>query len=117
MRLPISLFLQLGLVVAGTEGHSLAQDFDAVLPSHNRKPVDIADQIEDSQERKAFISLYNKMPSRRRASQAEAFLSAYPQSWFLAQVYEIAAKSYIDLEDYGRALQYGEASLELLPEN
>jgi predicted CXXCH cytochrome family protein len=113
----LSLFLQLGLVVVCTEEYSLAQDFDAVLSSHNRRPVDIADQIEDSQERKAFVLLYNKMPPRKKALQAEAFLTAYPQSSFLAQVYEIAAKSYIDLEDYDRALQYGEASLELLPEN
>jgi predicted CXXCH cytochrome family protein len=117
MRSAIGLLFQIGLVAVGSEWYSLAQDFDAVLSSQNRKPVDIVDQIEDPQERKAFLSLCKKIPPNRKALQAEAFLNTFPQSWFLAQAYEIASKSYIDLEDYDRALRYGEASLQLLPEN
>ena len=45
------------------------------------------------------------------------FLGLYSRSWFLAQAYEIAAKAFIDLGDFDRALNYGDQSLRLLPEN
>ena len=53
----------------------------------------------------------------RGPSGAEAFLTAYPQSWFLPQAYKIAAKAYIDLNDYPRALDHGKTALRFLPEN
>src|SRR2546427_7118804 len=84
-----------------------AQDFDAVISSQNRKPFTVADQIKDPLERQAFLTLFNPMTPRDKAGVAEAFLAAYPQSWLLAQVYEIAAKAYIDLEKYDLALQMG----------
>ena len=98
-------------------GLNRAQEFDSVLLDKNRKPFTVFDQISDPAERKAILSLYRMRDRRRRAELAEAFLATYPQSWFLAQVHEIAAKSYIDLTDYPRALQHGKSSLRLLPEN
>jgi tetratricopeptide (TPR) repeat protein len=55
----------------------------------------------------------------RRAQEwkGEAFLGKYPQSWLLPEVYEIAAKAYIDLGELDQALQNGRASLQILPES
>ena len=47
----------------------------------------------------------------------EAFLGKYPQSWLLPEVYEIAAKAYIDLGELDQALQNGRASLQILPDS
>src|SRR5262245_6697386 len=96
---------------------SLAQDFDAVISSEARKPFTIVDQIKDPFERQVFLSLFKPMSPREKADLAEVFLASYPQSWLLAQVYEIAAKAYIDLEKYDVALHMGRNSLALLPEN
>jgi tetratricopeptide (TPR) repeat protein len=95
----------------------LAQEFDTVISTQNQKPYTIVDQITDPQERKAFLALYGERDSLERAKLAEIFLATYPQSWLLAQVYEMASKASIDLENYDRALQYGKESLKLLPEN
>jgi predicted CXXCH cytochrome family protein len=94
-----------------------AQDFDAVISSQGRKPSTVVDQIKDPLERNVFLALFNPMDPREKADLAEAFLASYPQSWVLAQVYEIAAKAYIDLEKYELALRMGRDSLVLLPEN
>lgn len=94
-----------------------AQDFDAVISSQNRKPFTVVDQIKDPLERQVFLSLFSPMSPRDKADVAEAFLAAYPQSWLLAQAYEIAAKADIDLEKYDLALKMGRNSLALLPEN
>ena len=98
-------------------GLNWAQEFDVVLTERNRKPFTVLDQIPDPTERKAIQELYGDRDSQRRAQRAEAFLAAYPQSWFLPHAYEIAAKAYIDLDNYPRALDHGKASLRLLPEN
>ena len=73
-------------------------------------------QMTDAAERESFLALLGQKNSRKRAELAEAFLVAYPRSAFLAQVYEIASKSYIDLGNYNRALRYAEDSLKLLPD-
>src|SRR5262249_28605057 len=100
-RGPIS-YLGAGLLLSGllfgAAVIGLAQDFDAVISSEVRKPFTIVDQIKDPLERQVFLSLFNSMNPRDKAERAEAFLASYPQSWLLAQVYEIAAKAYIDLE-------------------
>ena len=44
-------------------------------------------------------------------------MEQFPQSAFLAQAYEVAARSCFDFGDYDRGLQYGRQSLVLLPEN
>jgi len=103
------------LLTSGWQGY--AQDFDAVISNQSRKPFTIVDQIKDPLERQVFLTLFSPMNPRDKAEVAEAFLAAYPQSWLLAQAYEIAAKAYIDLEKYDLALQMGRNSLALLPEN
>ena len=94
-----------------------AQEFDAVVSAQNRKPATILDEIDNPAERQAFHALYQTTDARERLKLAEAFLSAYPQSWVLAEGYEIAAKASIELGDATQALEYASASLKLLPEN
>ena len=117
MRYQIYWLLFIAFTLSAVEWYSLAQDFDVVISTTNRKSFTIVDQVKDPAERKAFLALYGKMSPREKAKLAEDFLGAYPQSWLLAQVYEIAAKSYIDLEDYPNALRCGKESLRLLPES
>jgi predicted CXXCH cytochrome family protein len=50
-------------------------------------------------------------------ARAQAFLARFPQSAFLAQAYEVAARASFDLENYQPGLTYAENSLALLPEN
>jgi predicted CXXCH cytochrome family protein len=107
-------FLWLGVVLTA---HAACQDIDTIVFSQDRKPVTSLDQIEDAQERSTFLKLYQQRNIARKKRLAEAFLKRYPSSWLLAQVYEIAAKSAMDLEDYPAALAYGRESLRLLPEN
>jgi predicted CXXCH cytochrome family protein len=96
---------------------SSAQEFDAVVSAQDRKPVTVLDEIEDPAERQAFQALYQRPEAAERLKLAEAFLSTYPRSWVLAEVYEIAAKASIDLGDARRALEYASASLNLFTEN
>ena len=95
----------------------LAQDIDNVVTPDSRKPFTFLDQIQDKGERADFFRLYNEREPVRRRTMAELFLKNYPQSWLLAQVFEIAAKAAIDLDDFRQALEYGNKSLRLLPEN
>lgn len=81
------------------------------------KPFTIIDQIENSQERHAFLTLFSARDPKRRHELAEAFVLAYPQSWLLAQAYEIDAKAFIDLDNYAQAIQLGKQALRLFPEN
>jgi predicted CXXCH cytochrome family protein len=116
MRCPFTGLLFMGLLSLVTVTIS-AQDFDAVISSQNRKSFTVVDQIKDPLERQVFLSLFSPLSPRDKAELAETFLASYPQSWLLAQVYEIAAKAYIDLEKYDLALKMGRNSLALLPEN
>ncbi len=50
-------------------------------------------------------------------ARAETFLSRFPQSSFLAQAYEVAARASFDLQKYESGLDYARQSLALLPEN
>ena len=103
----------------------LALAFPCILPAQNTdslvlensRPFTVLDQISNRSEREAVLDIYRARSPREKANKAETFLVQYPQSWMLAEIYEIAAKAYIDLGDFDRALQYGRASLEILPEN
>ena len=95
----------------------VAQDLDSVPSLQNRSPVNLADQIRDHSERSAFLQLFQRAPSREMRARAQAFMEQFPQSAFLAQAYEVAARSCFDFGDYDRGLQYGRQSLVLLPEN
>ena len=77
----------------------------------------VLDEIQDLGERQAYTQLFEKHPPAERRKVAEDFLAKYPQSAFLSQAYEVAAKASIDLGDNQAALQYGSEALKLQPEN
>src|SRR5579863_5939444 len=103
------------LLVAPTTG--VAQEFDAFVSSTSRKPATILDEIDNPAERAAFRALYDSANTKERLSLAETFVSTFPQSWLLAQAYEVAAKAAIEAGDYDRALRDAASSLRILPEN
>ncbi len=63
--------------------------------------------MQDAGERKAFGDLLKGVPPEERLRVAEDFLDHYPQSAFLAQAYENAAKAYMDLGDDMAAIRMG----------
>jgi predicted CXXCH cytochrome family protein len=95
----------------------LAQEFDTVISSRNRRAYTILDQIDDARERQALVQLFALREPKEKAELAGQFLDSFSRSWLLAQVHEIAAKAWIDLGDFERALKHGSESLRLLPEN
>jgi tetratricopeptide (TPR) repeat protein len=94
-----------------------AQDIDANPTPQNRTPSTIADQITDPAEHDAFLALFNPSPPGQMLQHAKHFLETFPQSSFLAQAYEVAARASFDLQDYASGLSYAKDSLLLLPEN
>lgn len=94
-----------------------AQDLDSNVTSGTRNPGKLSDQIADPAERAAFIALYQTTNSKRMLAEAQTFLQQFPQSAFLAQVFEIAARSSFDQSEYKEGLEYARQSLALLPEN
>lgn len=113
-RFLASSLVALALVSASP---ATAQEFDAIVSSENRKPSTVLDEMDDPAERQAFQALYQKTDAAEKLKRAEAFLTAYPRSWVLAEANEIAAKAAIELGDYDRALRYASDSLKLFPEN
>jgi predicted CXXCH cytochrome family protein len=95
----------------------VAQDIDSVLTVQKRNPANLADQISDPPERAAFLQLFEHASSLAMQARAEDFVRRFPQSAFLAQAYEIAARGCFDLGDYDKGLAYAHQSLALLPEN
>jgi hypothetical protein len=105
------------LCVLWSAGATLAQQPSPSYLLQQSRSASISDQIEDPAERKAFDRMFRKQtPVERRAS-AEDFLEHFPQSWYRAQAFEIAAKACIDLGDHACAIKAGKESLSLLPEN
>ncbi len=96
---------------------ALPQDIDTALRPQSSGQTTILDQIEDRGERRDFLALYNERDPARKHALAEDFVSAHPQSWFLGEAYEAAAKSSIELGRYDRALDEARESLRLFPEN
>jgi tetratricopeptide (TPR) repeat protein len=107
----------LGLMLLATVVPGIAQEFDAIVTEHNQRPSTIGDQITNRAERTAYIALFKKRQPAETARLADEFLSEYPSSWELAQVYAIAARAYINLGNYARALGHANQSLQLYPEN
>lgn len=105
----------LALVVAAVV--TRAQDIDTVVSPRNRSPATIADQINDPAERAAFLALYQHHDPAEMLADAQAFLERFPQSAFLAQAYEVAARSSFDSGHYREGLDYARQSLAFLPEN
>lgn len=95
----------------------LAQDIDTVLVGRHARNYTVLDQVDTPEERRDFLRLRRTADARHRRELADAFLARYPQSWLLADVYEISSKASVDLDDFPRALTDGRMSLRLLPEN
>ena len=93
------------------------QDIDANITTQNRRPSTIADQISDPAERTAFLALFQETQPKQMLERVKAFLSRFPQSAFLFQAYEMAARASFALEDFDAGLNYAKQSLTLLPEN
>lgn len=94
-----------------------AQDLDLNITSENRHPGKIEDEIHDKAERMAFLALYQKRDPKQILSAAQTFLQQFPQSAFLAQAFEIAARSSFDVGDDKSGLEYAVQSMALYPEN
>jgi predicted CXXCH cytochrome family protein len=94
-----------------------AQDLDSVPSLQKRSPANLADQITEGAERSAFLQLFEHASAKEMQARAAAYIERFPQSAFLAQAYEVAARGCFDLGDYGRGLAYAQQSLALLPEN
>jgi predicted CXXCH cytochrome family protein len=94
-----------------------AQDIDSVPSTQHRNLASIADEITDAAERSSFLELFKQAPPSEMRSRAERFISRFPQSAFLAQAYEVAARGCFDLGEFERGLAYARESLALLPEN
>src|SRR5260370_5503883 len=94
-----------------------AQDIDSVPSVQKRNLASIADEIADPAERSAFLQLFKPATPAEMRARAEAFSSRFPQSAFLAQAYEVAARGCFDLGEYELGLSYAQDSLALLPEN
>jgi predicted CXXCH cytochrome family protein len=110
------LFRLLGLILIAVAPMP-AQDIDTVVSPRNRNPSTIADQISDPAERAAFLSLYQHKDPQEMLAKAQEFLEKFPQSAFLAQAYDVAARSSFDLARYGAGLDFARQSLAFLPEN
>jgi hypothetical protein len=93
------------------------QEIDANITTQNRSLSTVADQIPDAAERASFLLLFKQGPPAQRLQQAKSFLAQFPQSAFLFQGYEVAARASFELEDYDSGLNYARESLTLLPEN
>ena len=94
-----------------------AQDIDANPTPQSRAPSTIADQITDPGEHEAFLALFKLASPEQMLQHAKYFLETFPQSSFLAQAYDVAARASFDLQNYVVGLRYAEDSLRLLPEN
>jgi predicted CXXCH cytochrome family protein len=94
-----------------------AQDIDANITTQNRKSSTVADQISDASERAAFLALFKQGSPAERLQQAKSFLERFPQSAFLFQAYDVAARASFDLQDYDLGVRFARESLTLLPEN
>jgi predicted CXXCH cytochrome family protein len=94
-----------------------SQDIDTNITLTNRSPSTVASQIYDASERAAFLALFPQKQPEQMLEIAKSFLARFPQSAFLFQAYEVAARASFDLQDYDSGLNYAEKSLALLPEN
>src|SRR5258708_19662489 len=92
------------------------QEIDANITTQNRSPSTISDQIPDAAERASFLVMFKQGPPAQRLQQAKSFLAQFPQSAFLVQAYEVAARDSFGLEDCAGGMNYARESLTLLTE-
>ena len=108
-----AIFCLMTMLAAALRG----QDADTMILRNDDQKFTILSQIEDPAEAAAFLTIVKTTEPARRYERAQSFLKTYPRSWLLAQAYDAAARSAIDLSQYNEALAAGRASLRLLPEN
>jgi predicted CXXCH cytochrome family protein len=94
-----------------------AQEIDTVIFENDRKAYRLLDQVENPDERSMLESLFTTRDAGERLRRAESFLLRHPASAFLSVVYDVAAKSCIDLRRPECVLENAARSLRLLPEN
>lgn len=94
-----------------------SQIVDTALFREDDTRFTVLDQAESELERRALRALLNESDLSTKDSLAEEFLSDFPASPLLAAVYDIAAKTAIDLGELDRGIARAEASLRILPEN
>ena len=94
-----------------------AQQSDTATFKGDGQSFTILSEISDVRERNAFTAAYGEPDPAKRYRLAQVFIRTYPQSWLLAQAYDLAARSSIDLAEYQRAMDEGRFSLRLMPEN
>ncbi len=94
-----------------------AQEIDTVVFEKDRKNFRLLDQISDPAERGALEAIFAVRDPAGRLARTGEFLQQYPASAFLSVVYDVAAKSCIDLRRPGCVLENAARSLRLLPEN
>ena len=116
VRFMLKWALRIGILICPL-GLLAGQDIDANITTQNRRPLTVADQISDPTERAAFLALFPQTQPKQSLEQAKLFLARFPQSAFLFQVYEMAARASFGLGDYDAGLNYARQSLTLLPEN
>ncbi len=116
-RSPISRLVSACVLLGIVRVSAAAQTLDTAIFGAAPKEFTILDQIERPKERSAFVDLYKMTAPAPRLKAARVFLTEYPDSWLLAEVYEIAAKASIDLGELPAAISYARQSLRLFPEN
>jgi hypothetical protein len=84
------------------------QVIDANITKQNRSSSTVADQISDAAERAAFLTLFKQGSPAQMLQQAKSFLAQFPQSAFLFQAYEVAARASFGLEEYDAGLNMPE---------
>lgn len=94
-----------------------SQDLETTLQPGRDHVISVFDEVKDPRERQALVHLYKLREPDERAEAAERFLSTYPQSDFLADIDELAAKAYVDEGKMQRALLHARRSLKIMPEN
>ena len=109
-RCAVALFL----LIAGL---LRAQDADTIILRNDDRKFTVVSQVEDPQEADAFLAIVSRADPTKREQLAEKFVATYPESWLLAQAYDLLARSAIDLGEMDHALECGLFSLRLLPEN
>lgn len=92
------------------------QEIDTVIFGAPARQSSVVDEVSVPGERQAFVKLYHARQPEERKLLAEKFLSRFPASVLLAEVYEMAAKAEIDLNQYPAAFQHARESLRLMPE-
>ena len=94
-----------------------SQIVDTALFREDGARFTVLDQAESESEREALKALLEEPALRAKSALAERFASTFPASASLAAVYDIAAKTAIDLGELDRGIANAEASLRILPEN